>query len=165
MASSVCSATGSIVDYIARLAQLRPQWTIELLGRVDTDASVLNGLPNVKFTPPVPFAQLPKAASNFDVALIPFRINDLTRAVNPLKLLEYFAMGLPVVSTRLPEVERFQPDAVIADTAEDAAAAIDAILATDSDQKREHRVRIAADNSWGRRAQDLVTWIDSFSRG
>ncbi|HEV7716527.1 MAG TPA: glycosyltransferase, partial [Steroidobacteraceae bacterium] len=86
------------VDYIARLAQLRPAWTFEMLGRIDTDVTVLSSLPNVKFTKPVPFAQLPAAASSFDVALIPFRINDLTLAVNPLKLLEYFAMGLPVVS-------------------------------------------------------------------
>ncbi len=151
------------VDYIAELARLRPDWTLELLGRVDTDVTRLQSLANVRFRKAVPFSELPAAAASFDVALIPFRINDLTRAVNPLKLLEYFALGLPVVSTRLPEVERFQPEAVIADTPEQAARAIELILSCESDSKRNARVRIAAENSWARRAQDLVTWIESCS--
>jgi glycosyltransferase involved in cell wall biosynthesis len=51
-----------------------------------------------------PYADLPAYCKSFDVGLIPFKLNDLTRAVNPIKLREYLAAGLPVVSTPLPEV-------------------------------------------------------------
>jgi glycosyltransferase involved in cell wall biosynthesis len=40
----------------------------------------------------------------FDVALMPFALNDATRAISPTKTLEYLAAGLPVVSTRVPDV-------------------------------------------------------------
>jgi len=152
------------VEYIAGIAKARPDWTIELLGRIDTDISALKGTGNIRFRNAVPFSELPIAASNFDVGLIPFRVNQLTRAVNPLKLLEYFAMGLPVVSTNLPEVARFRPAAVIAETPELAVGAIESILASESDERRRSRIQIASDNSWARRANDLVAWIESCPR-
>jgi len=48
---------------------------------------------------------LPAYCKGFDVALMPFRINELTLNANPLKVREYLAAGLPVVSTAIPEVE------------------------------------------------------------
>ena len=53
----------------------------------------------------VPYADLPAYCKGFDVALNPFRINELTLNANPLKVREYLAAGLPVVSTAIPEVE------------------------------------------------------------
>jgi hypothetical protein len=47
---------------------------------------------------------LPAYCKGFDVALNPFRINELTLSANPLKVREYLAAGLPVVSTDIPEV-------------------------------------------------------------
>jgi hypothetical protein len=52
------------------------------------------------------YADLPRYAKAFDVALMPFAVNELTLAANPLKVREYLAAGLPVVSTAIPEVER-----------------------------------------------------------
>jgi len=51
-----------------------------------------------------PFQELPRYGRTFDAAVIPFRINDLTVSVSPIKLKEYLAMGKPVVSTALPAV-------------------------------------------------------------
>ena len=45
-------------------------------------------------------------ASSFDAAILPFAVNELTLAANPLKLREYLAAGLPVVSTAIPEAEK-----------------------------------------------------------
>src|SRR5262249_53912748 len=52
-----------------------------------------------------PHEELPAYCKGFDVALMPFRINELTLNANPLKVREYLAAGLPVVSTAIPEVE------------------------------------------------------------
>ena len=52
------------------------------------------------------YADLPRYAKAFDVALMPFRVNELTLAANPLKVREYLAAGLPVVSTAIPDVVR-----------------------------------------------------------
>ena len=52
---------------------------------------------------------LRKLPHDFANAILPFRINKLTLAANPLKLREYLAAGLPVVATALPEAERLAP--------------------------------------------------------
>ena len=62
-------------------------------------------MPNVHLFGRKPYADLPNYCKGFDVALNPFSINELTLAANPLKVREYLAAGLEVVSTAIPEVE------------------------------------------------------------
>ena len=80
--------------------------TVVLLGNSTTDMKPLDGARNIRFLGRKPYADLPRYAKAFDVALMPFKVNELTLAANPLKVREYLAAGLPVVSTAIPEVER-----------------------------------------------------------
>ena len=80
--------------------------TVVLLGSTTTDMSPLDGAKNIKFLGRRPYADLPRYAKAFDVALMPFKVNELTLAANPLKVREYLGAGLPVVSTDIPEVAR-----------------------------------------------------------
>ena len=80
--------------------------TVVLLGSTTTDMSPLAGAKNIRFLGRKPYADLPRYAKAFDVALMPFKVNELTLAANPLKVREYLGAGLPVVSTAIPEVER-----------------------------------------------------------
>jgi glycosyltransferase involved in cell wall biosynthesis len=80
--------------------------SVVLLGSATTDLSPLSGARNVHVLGRKPYADLPGYAKAFDVALMPFKVNELTLAANPLKVREYLAAGLPVVSTAIPEVER-----------------------------------------------------------
>ncbi len=81
------------------------QGSMILLGKVTTDISRLTALPNVHLLGRKPFASLPGYSKGFDVAINPFPINEVTLNANPLKVREYLAAGLPVVSSRIPEVE------------------------------------------------------------
>jgi glycosyltransferase involved in cell wall biosynthesis len=90
--------------------------SLVLIGRADVDISRLDAEPNIYILGPKPFSELPGYTACFDVAIIPFIVNDLTIAVNPIKLREMLAAGCPVVSTALPEV------AVVAEGREDAEA-------------------------------------------
>jgi len=104
---------GLIADWvdlplIRFLAQSRPQWTFVLIGKVVTALEAVDGLPNVRVLEQKPYASLPGYAKAFDVALLPFVVNELTLAANPLKLREYLAAGLPVVSSAIPEAEKLQ---------------------------------------------------------
>jgi len=80
--------------------------TVVLLGNSNTDMKPLDGARNVRVLGRRHYADLPRYAKAFDVALMPFKVNELTLAANPLKVREYLAAGLPVVSTAIPEVER-----------------------------------------------------------
>ena len=79
--------------------------SLVLLGKVTADVSRLSALPNVHLLGRKPFADLPAYCKGFDVAILPFPISEVTLNANPLKVREYLAAGLPVVSTKIPEVE------------------------------------------------------------
>src|SRR5207249_4443843 len=93
-------------ELLKQVARAFPHGSIVLIGPVWIDCEIPN-LPNVHWLGPRSYADLPRYAAHFDVGLIPFRINTLTAYVNPLKLLEYLALGLPVVSTPLPDLSCF----------------------------------------------------------
>lgn len=78
--------------------------TILMTGSMFNDYGKLPS--NVKFAGHVPRESLPNFMSVFDVAIIPFLQNNFTKAMCPLKYLEYCAVGKPVVSTPIPEVEK-----------------------------------------------------------
>ena len=101
---------GLIADWVdlelmAEVAQHFSHGSMVLLGKATTDTSVLEQVPNVHLLGRQPYVSLPAYCKGFDVALMPFRINELTLNANPLKVREYLAAGLPVVSTAIPEVE------------------------------------------------------------
>ncbi len=82
--------------------------SIVLIGKITVDAEkkikILDGVSNIHFLGRKPYLELPNYCKGFDVALNPFEINELTLAANPLKVREYLAAGLQVVSTNIPEV-------------------------------------------------------------
>ena len=90
---------------ISKLAASHPTSSVVLLGAVRTNVEELARLPNVYLLGRRPYEDLPGYCKVFDVALVPFRIDRLTFNASPLKVREYLAAGLPVVSTQLPEVE------------------------------------------------------------
>ena len=93
------------LDLIAAVAEKFRSASIVMLGKATTDTSVLQQIPNVHLLGRKSYESLPGYCKGFDVALMPFRINELTLNANPLKVREYLAAGLPVVSTAIPEVE------------------------------------------------------------
>jgi glycosyltransferase involved in cell wall biosynthesis len=104
---------GLIADWVdlelmRDIARQRPSWSIVLIGKSVTDLKVLEGLPNIHILGQRPYSELPNYAKGFDVAVLPFVVNDLTRAANPLKLREYLAAGLPVVASAIPEAEKLK---------------------------------------------------------
>jgi glycosyltransferase involved in cell wall biosynthesis len=92
------------VELLAHVARSFTEGSLALVGKTVTDVSLLRRLPNVHLLGRKPYAELPAYCKGFDVALNPFRINELTLNSNPLKVREYLAAGLPVVSTPAPEV-------------------------------------------------------------
>jgi glycosyltransferase involved in cell wall biosynthesis len=148
------------VDLIRALAETRPAWSFALIGKSTTDLRPLQGLPNVHLLGQKPYADLPNYCRGFDVGIIPFRTNDLTARVNPLKLREYLAAGLPVVSTPLPEVARYNGLVHLADSVPAFAAGIEAALGERSEAMRLRRVKAMQAEKWDARVEEISTIID-----
>jgi glycosyltransferase involved in cell wall biosynthesis len=146
---------------IAEVARRRPDWTFVFIGPSQLPRSELPTLPNLHFPGSIPYAELPQVAGHFDVALIPFRMNALTSAVNPLKLMEYLALGLPVVSSPLPEVVKFKEQVRLAETTDEFISAIEAALAANTERGRVERRALAESMSWESKSGKLQDWIDT----
>jgi glycosyltransferase involved in cell wall biosynthesis len=152
------------VDAVAAVAEAHPEWRVVLAGRVEWQRVLeLRRFANVAFLGGVARAEVPAMLRGWSAAMIPFTVNELTLAANPIKLYEYFAAGLPVVSTRLPEVERYGDLAYIADgPAEFAALAAQAVA--EHDDRRERRIAAGAAETWPVRAGQLLDCVRSLMR-
>ncbi len=90
---------------LADLAHRLPDWEIQMVGPVlKIDPTTLPQAPNIRYLGSRTYAELPGVMAGFDVALMPFALNAATQSISPTKTLEYLAAGLPVVSTRVPDV-------------------------------------------------------------
>ena len=148
-------------ELLREVALERPNWSLVLVGpafdgEISGDSTALNlvrDLPNVHMLGPRPYEQVPRYVHAFDVATIPFKVNGLTEDTNPIKLYEYLAAGVPVVSTRLPEVEQTL-GARLATTPAEFVAEVEAAIsdARNADQVAA-RVAVGRSNSWGERAE------------
>jgi glycosyltransferase involved in cell wall biosynthesis len=138
---------------VAHLAKRFANGSIVLLGKSTMDLSRLAALPNVHLLGQKPFSQLPAYAKAFDVGLLPFPISEVTLNANPLKVREYMAAGLPVVSTRIPEVEVLGTCAV-ADDAEGFARAVEAALA-ERPGPRADRSAAMSSESWAAKLAEI----------
>jgi len=119
-------------ELIKKVADRFKNGSVVLVGKISVDAEqkvkILDGVPNIHFLGRKPYEQLPAFCKAFDVALNPFAINELTLAANPLKVREYLAAGLPVVSTDIPEV-RILEDCLVGTDHDDFIAKIEFALA------------------------------------
>lgn len=115
------------LDLMVHVAKSFPHGSMVLLGRVTMDLSRLTALPNVHLLGRKPYSTLPAYSKGFDVGFLPFPISEVTLSSNPLKVREYLAAGLPVVSTRIPEVESIG-NCLIADSKEEFVAKIEQAL-------------------------------------
>jgi len=143
-------------DLVKWLAKSRPNWNFVFFGSKKVDVSALASLPNVHFPGRVPYDDLPYYIHHFGCLWIPFVLNDLTREVNPVKMYEYLATGIPVVSAAMPEVVRHEEVISIGRSKEDFLQKMEQVLHEDAPAIRLKRQDVARANSWTDRIEKVV---------
>ncbi|HUD95336.1 glycosyltransferase [Sphingobium sp.] len=99
------------LELLAALADARPDWHIEVIGPiVKINPDDLPRRANLHFPGGLTYEELPACVCAWDVALMPFAINEATRFISPTKTPEYLAAGKPVVSTPITDVVRHYGD-------------------------------------------------------
>src|SRR5262249_26026075 len=119
---------------------------------------------NVLLLGPRPYKTLPAYLKGIDVATIPFLMNELTRNADPIKLYEYLAAGLPVVSTDMPQVRRFQDVIEIAGSVDEFEQAVARALEDRSDVSVAKRVAEAREHAWSARFAQVEQLIAEHTR-
>lgn len=149
-------------DLLIFLAKQRPQWTFILLGDIFVDVDELKALPNVHLLGRKPHEEMPLYLYHFDACLIPFKINKITDAVDPVKMYEYLSAGKPVVAARILELRHYEDILYLADTHEQFLAQIDKVLAEDDPALARERIKLAKANDWHQRVAQLQTAVSDF---
>jgi glycosyltransferase involved in cell wall biosynthesis len=144
-------------ELVALVARTHPEWSIVFVGPVlrDLDVGPLRALENVHLLGPANLDRLPEFLKPMDVCTVPFLINEHTRTMNPLKVLEYLAAGKPVVATPLPALRAYGPHVALANGPEEFAATLERTLAEDCEAQRRSRVEFARRHSWESRLEEI----------
>jgi len=154
------------VEAVQEAARTLSGWRFRLAGRVeDPEIASLCALPNLETVGEIPFAEVPGFLAGLDVALVPFRDLPLTRAVDPVKLYEALATGLPVVARRLPETERWrEPLVYLYDDPQDFVRQLRRAVAEHTPELAHERRRAAENESWDRRVAELLQAVSPLAQ-
>lgn len=146
------------IDLIGHIATARPDWQLILLGPVVKIAP--ESLPkhkNIHYLGQKSYQQLPAYLSGWDVALIPFKLNDSTRFISPTKTPEYLAAGVRVVSTPIRDVVKPYGTQRLVSIAEKHDDFVQAI---------EKELQAATDSAWLAKVDDFLSdksWEHTFA--
>ncbi|MEM9983481.1 MAG: glycosyltransferase [Bacteroidota bacterium] len=120
--------------------------------------------PQIEWVGPKQPHELPPYLEKMQLGLIPFVQNEFTRYIYPLKINEYLAAGLPVVSTNFGDLSDFSEIASVVQPSRLIEACKKALL-EDSPEKRSQRLAFAQAQSWSGRAHTLAHWLGSQLEG
>lgn len=149
------------VELLVSLAKARPAWTFLFVGRVAPEAAPLRELPNVVLPGPQPYETLHRWARLFDVAILPYLLDEQGVSANPLKLREYLATGKPVVSVPTPEVERFPHCVYLAGDTAEFLRQIEKALREDTPARARARQAAVAGMSWEARVAECLAVVEN----
>jgi glycosyltransferase involved in cell wall biosynthesis len=140
---------------IAEVARRRPLYSFVLIGDCKVDVSELARLDNVFLLGRRAYEDLPAYCASFDAAMLLFTRTAMTRNINPVKMYEYLAAGLPVVSTPLPEARRFAGPIRIAESPGEFAEACDRVSENLGHVDRKAISRLVASETWRAKVEHL----------
>jgi glycosyltransferase involved in cell wall biosynthesis len=147
------------VDSMVALARAVPEGSVVVIGPWEIPLPP-ELPPNLYILGMRPYSQLPEYLAGFDVALIPFKEGPLTQAVNPVKLFEYAAAGVPIVATATQELSHYATWCTLAESSQTwVTAAIQAVQKPASDGIRLQAMTEAAANDWQQRVNTIVQLI------
>lgn len=137
---------------LIEVARARPDYCFELIGHSAPAGIVLPD--NVQLCGQRPWRDLAEAAAGWSAAIIPFRIGPLADGVDPVKVYEYLAFGLPVVSFTMPQIADY-PYVSTVTTVSDFCGALDEAVAISPDPVIVER--FLAVNTWSVRINEMVS--------
>lgn len=156
------------IDYglVQELAALHPDKHFVFTGPVEPEfvPDWFFQTPNIHLTGRIDYDRLPALLKGFDVAILPFKKDAVSRTIFPLKLFEYLGAGKPTISTNFnPDLHSFTADTIMYCTdTQSFSEAIQTSLQNNSETLIAKRVAIAKENTWEKRALEISTAIEDY---
>ncbi len=152
-------ATWVDLQLIDRLAVEYPNCSIVIVGPLYNVSNVPQRS-NIHWLGFKAYEELAAYAQKFDVGIIPFIQSDMTESVNPIKMWEYMAAGIPVVTTAIPEASKYQDLVFASNNHDEFVFNIDRALRSETPELRYRRMALAGENTWGHRARTIINLIE-----
>ena|ERR1700741_3856708 len=154
------------IDLVKKMAELKPDWHFVYIGPVvKIDPATLPKKSNIHYLGQKTYQELPAYLAGWDIALMPFALNESTRFISPTKTPEYLAGGKPVISTAIVDVvEAYGNKGLVylGDTAEDFISA--ATHSLNHPEKKEVWLKDIDeelnDNSWDKTSKQMIERIE-----
>lgn len=143
-------------DLLKFCASENPKLNFIIIGPSNIDLSDLKLYNNVHILGGVPYDKVPSYLKNADLGIIPFKVDLLSKSINPVKLYEYLAAGLPVVSSFFEDLEDFQDIIFMAKNKEEFSSFLDKALQAKDKEKYQ---RVAQENTWEARFRKMLKII------
>lgn len=144
-------------DILHHLFTSLPQTRFVFVGRIlnPQGLAILKKYPNVSIEGPKPPEELPAYLKTFSAGIIPFVKNTFTKGIYPMKINEYLAAGLPVISTGFGDMIEFEQLISIGDTKETFLEHCLDEIVNDTVEKKHIRLHTASKNTWINRADEF----------
>lgn len=144
-------------QYLLRdLALANPHVSIVITGNVVVNVEDLQKLPNVYFIGPVGYEDLPAVVAGWKMCILPYKDNVQTSTINPLKIKEYIATGLPVLSTPIPGVMSLKDHIKLCALSEDWVREVRDILAKNDCGRKKNVKEALRSEAWENKASEFI---------
>lgn len=143
------------VELLDWMARQRPNWNLLMVGPVKTDVGPLNNRNNVHMLGEQPHERISSFMAAFDVAVVPYRLTPATLRASSIKLREYLAHGLPVVSVDFPDARHFEDQIEIASDRRSFLEAVERCIGM-----RPRPRRLAELETWDGRAAEMLKHVE-----
>jgi len=153
-----CISSWFDMDLLIEVATENSGCSFVIIGPISCRMPTQTEIPtNIYFLGKRHYCDLPRYLRQFDVGIIPFKITPLTLSTDPVKLYEYFAAGIPVVSTELPEIFKYKPTVAIATDRKEFSEQIRLAL-----EKKDIKpyLEIAMANTWDVRCKKIMELLE-----
>ncbi len=161
--SQILGFFGGIDDYVIDIELLEniahefPHCTLVLIGEATCDISTLKKMKNVRLLGFRSITEVARLGAFFDVALLPRKNDEWTQYTNPIKIKEYLALGLPIVTMDIPEVRIYTDDIFIANSPKEFIDLVRTALETPStSDSRSHLRSLVETDTWDNRCEEVL---------
>lgn len=161
-------AIASWFDYqmLINVAKKLPDYEFVLIGP-EYDHSIsetkIKNISNIHLLGPKKFDDLPYYATKFDMFILPFVINDITNATNPIKIFEYMAMEKPIITSDLPECRKYK-SCLIYKNEEEFVKLIKNNINNKDENYKNILKKEALENTWKEKAHIIETALASMEK-
>ncbi len=151
------------LSLFARIARLRPQWQLVLIGPVRADTAALAGLSNVHLLGAKSYKELPRYLHGLDALLLAYVLDEQTLRNAPLKIRECLAVGKPIIAKAIPDLEQYSKLIHLAKSEEEYLTCCQRALAGIKADAAAMRQAVAG-QTWEARAEQVETLLGKMFR-